>query len=265
MELNGKQVLLTGASGGIGQALALALAEKGAQLTLLGRRQEPLDALCNQLAGEGHSALAVDLNNSAARAELSYRLGDKRVDILINCAGSNQLGWLVDQSEAEIEQQIGINLLVPMLLIRQLLARLNQERALIVNIGSSFGAIGYPGYTAYSAAKFGLRGFSEALRRELSDTNTKVLYVAPRATDTALNSESVRAMNQILGNRMDSPQRVATEVIRSIERERDETYIGWPERLFVLINKLNSAPVTRAIRGQLNIIRRHAIEARSER
>ncbi|KEA62122.1 Short-chain dehydrogenase/reductase SDR [Marinobacterium lacunae] len=265
MEIDKKHVLLTGASGGIGQALALALAAKGARLTLIGRRAEPLETLCTGLSGEGHRVLTLDLNDMAARAELAQKLGEQPLDILINCAGSNQLGWLSDQTEYEIEQQLRINLLVPMLLTRQLLNRLNPKQALIVNIGSSFGAIGYPGYTAYCAAKFGLRGFSEALRRELSNTSTKVIYIAPRATDTALNSESVRAMNQILGNRMDSPETVAAVVLRSIARERTETYIGWPERLFVLINKLNSAPVTRAIRGQLEIIRRYAIEARSER
>lgn len=265
MKLDGKRVVLTGASGGIGTALASALAEKGAHLTLLGRRAEVLEKLCRELPGEGHRGVALDLSDTNARIELASRLGDEPIDILINCAGSNRLSWLCDQSEREIEQQIAINLRVPMLLIRQLLPRLNPHHAVIVNIGSSFGAIGYPGYTAYSAAKFGLRGFSEALRRELSDTATRVLYIAPRATDTELNSEAVRAMNQVLGNRMDPPRRVAAEVVRSIERERAETYIGWPERLFVMLNKLNSGPVTRVIKGQLGIIRRHAIEARSER
>jgi len=147
-----------------------------------------------------------------------------------------------------------------MLLCRELLPLLQQrEEARIINIGSTFGSIGYPGFSGYCATKFGLRGFTEALRRELDGTTTCATYVAPRATRTALNSDAVVAMNDELGTAMDDPALVADEVLRIIGRPaRQDTYIGWPEKLFVRINALFPKLVDSSMRKQLPIIRRFA-------
>ena len=131
-------------------------------------------------------------------------------------------------------------------------------RSLVVNLGSTFGSIGYPGFSAYCASKFALRGFSEALRRELADTEMKVLYIAPRATRTSMNSAQVVAMNDELNVAMDDPLEVADQVAQAIIREREELYLGWPEKLFVRLNSLLPRVVDQALRKQLPIIQRFA-------
>ena len=128
----------------------------------------------------------------------------------------------------------------------------------MINVGSTFGAIGYPGFAAYCASKFALRGFSEALRRELADTNVRVLYFAPRATRTPMNAPSVVAMNDELGVAMDDPEKVAAELLQVIRHEQEERYLGWPERLFVRLNGLLPRVVDQALRKQLPIIQRFA-------
>ncbi|MDP4916304.1 MAG: SDR family NAD(P)-dependent oxidoreductase, partial [Haliea sp.] len=90
--------------------------------------------------------------------------------------------------EAEWRQALELNLMVPMLLIQGLLAALQARQGWVVNVGSAFGSIGFPGSAAYSASKFGLRGLTEALRRELAGTGVSLHYLAPRATATEINA-----------------------------------------------------------------------------
>lgn len=127
-----------------------------------------------------------------------------------------------------------------------------------MNIGSSLGAIGYPGYSVYCASKFALRGFSEALHRELTGSGLKVLYLAPRATRTALNSEAVYALNSELGVQMDSPHWVAEQITTALIRETRWRWLGWPEALFTRLNALLPALVDKALAKQLPVIARHA-------
>ena len=131
--------------------------------------------------------------------------------------------------------------------------------AAIVNMGSTFGSIGHPGFAVYCAGKFGLRGFSEALRRELSDTSVQVYYLAPRATRTDMNSAAVVQLNKELGNAMDDPQVVVGHVLRLLTGSAGGDYfVGWPEKLFVRINGLLPAIVDRALGKQLATIKRLA-------
>ena len=123
---------------------------------------------------------------------------------------------------------------------------------------STESSIGFPGFAAYSASKFAVRGFSEALRRELSDTHVAVHYVAPRATKTALATDRVRAMNAELGVGMDTPQQVAAAILRVLCDERRELLLGAPERLFAKLNALLPALVDRSLQRQLPVVRRHA-------
>jgi short-subunit dehydrogenase len=125
-----------------------------------------------------------------------------------------------------------------------------------VFVGSTFGSIGFPGYTAYCASKFGLRGFSEALRRELADTPVQVIYVAPRATATAMNPEAVNELNQALGNTMDPPEKVAGAILEAMQKDEKRRFLGWPEKLFVVINGVLPRIVDKAMLKQLPVIRR---------
>ncbi len=103
-----------------------------------------------------------------------------------------------------------------------------------------------------------MRGFSEALRRELADSQVRVHYVAPRATRTALATDRVRAMNAELGVGMDSPSTVAAAIVRALREERRELVAGLPERMFAKVNALFPSLVDRSLKRQLGVVRRHA-------
>ena len=258
MQLTGRTAVLTGASGGIGAAMAQALSDAGVRLLLVGRRAPALQALAAQL-GVQHQALVADVASSAGRAAVHHACAalPQGLDLLINNAGVSEFGAFDTQPQALVEEQITTNLLAPMLLTQALLPALRRApRGLIVNVGSALGSLGYPGYAAYAASKFGLRGFSEALRRELADSAVGVLYLAPRATATAINSERVVALNSALGNATDAPEVVAQALLRQLREERPYLAVGGPERLFARLNALLPGLIDRAIRRQLPTIRR---------
>eukprot|EP01034_Spumella_vulgaris_P007222 gene7222-9196_t len=125
--------------------------------------------------------------------------------------------------DSDINAMLAVNISAPICLTKILLPLLKQaSSAMVVNVGSTYGSIGYPGYASYCASKFALRGFSEALRRELSDTRVGVLYVAPRATSTPMNSPAAQALNDALNANVDDPQTVASAVIRAIAGDHRE-------------------------------------------
>lgn len=259
MQVNQRRVLLTGATGGIGSAIAQTLAEQGARLILQGRNEPKLRQLLSQLAHpERHEILLADLGTPAGLQQVNHfaqRQFDthQRIDILINNAGSNRFAFLSQRKADEVEQELQLNLLTPMLLSQSAIAWLSRP-GIILNIGSTFGSIGYPGYTSYCAAKAGLHRFSEALDRELTAEEIRVLYLAPRATSTPLNSPAVIEMNQKLGNRTDTPQVVANHVLHLLENEIAAKWIGWPEKLFARLNQLLPNLVSASIRKQQRTI-----------
>jgi short-subunit dehydrogenase len=259
MQLNTSRFLMTGASGGIGQAMVAQLCASGAKLLLVGRKSTALQALVQKFPGQIQLVFA-DLRERQGRdAVLAAARDWGGLNGLINLAGVNQFALLEHQDDEAIADMIAINVTATLQLTRRVLPLLQQQpSALIVNVGSTFGSIGYPGFAAYCATKFALRGFSEALRRELADTQVKVLYVAPRATQTSMNAAAVVELNRQLKVSMDDPLAVARQIVRAIEREREELYLGWPEKLFVRLNSLLPRMVDQALRKQLPMIQRFA-------
>jgi len=248
------RAILTGASGGIGRAIAAALAPHCSELLLVGRDASRLAASA-AAAGPVARTLIADLATAAGRDAVSL----PGLNLLVNNAGAGDFAWLADQSDATLARIVETNVLAPMQLTRRLLPELaRQPEAWIVNVGSIMGYLGYPGHAAYCASKFALRGFSEALRRELADGPVRVLHLAPRATRTAMNGAGVCAMNAELGVAMDDPALVARELLRLLERPARERLLGMPEALFARLNQLLPGLVDRALRRQLPIIRRHA-------
>lgn len=264
MELNNARILLTGATGGLGQALARALAEQGADLLLAGRDEARLATCVSGIGGTGRIAISLraDLNlaeDIEKTAEAARAFG---VNVLINNAGVNAFGLYEQQDWRTVEQVMATNLIAPMQLTHALLPWLKgRERAAIVNIGSTFGSLPFPGFAAYSSAKAGLRGFSQALRRELADSDVEVIHVAPRAIDTALNSAAVNALNRDLGSKADSPQAAARQIVAALRGGRGERHFGFPERLFAWLNGCAPALIDQALKGKLAIVKRHAIHA----
>lgn len=258
-------VVITGASGGIGSAIAAALTQPGTQpgapqaarLILCGRNESMLQALAADLPAQSVEAIVTgSLTAPACRNELARCAAAKNASVLVNAMGINLPGLFDRQSDPDIGQLIDTNLCAPMLVTRELLpGLLRQPSALVVNIGSVFGTIGHPGYTAYCATKFGLRGFSEALMRELADTSVHVLHVEPRATRTAMNNGPGEELNRRLGNTEDTPRQVAAAVIDAMGNLRVRTTIGWPERFFAAVNRMAPAIVDRALRSKLGLIK----------
>jgi short-subunit dehydrogenase len=255
------RIVLTGAAGGIGSAIARRLARAGAELLLTDVRSDALECLRADLAAKRPvHTVAADVSTDAGRATIAAAARLQRCNVLINAAGVNPFGWLSEQSSTEIARAMTINAIAPLLLCQALLPLLaERQHAQIINVGSTFGSIGFPGFSAYSASKFAVRGFSEALRRELADTAIRVHYVAPRATRTPLATDRVRAMNDELGVGMDSPEEVADAIERVLRTEREELLLGRSERWFAKVNAVLPRVVDRALRRQLPIIRRHAL------
>ena len=254
--LAGKTILLTGATGGIGAEVARQLSGEGRRLILTGRSAVKLKTLQRQLAVEP-LVYCCDLTRvTEQHALLQFCQQQGGIDVLINNAGISQFGLCQQQ---QFNDLISINLLVPMQLCQLFLPVLRQRKGQIVNVGSAFGSIGHPGFTGYCATKFGLRGFTEALQRELAGSDIQVKYFAPRATETGINSSDVVQLNQQLGNSMDSPAWVAEQLIKQLKSNELRRFLGWPERIYVRLNAVFPALVDMALKSKLTLIELFAV------
>jgi short-subunit dehydrogenase len=266
MKISGSTILITGASGGIGGAIARQLAERGASLILVNRDGDKLAAFAAQLraAGGKITPLVGDLAQPGVPArvvqEALAQAGS--IDILINCAGVQNFGFFADERAADTATLFNVNTIAPIALVNAVLPHmLEKGSGQIVNLGSIFGSIGFPCFASYSASKFALRGFSEALRRELAGTGVGVTYVAPRFTKTAFNRSVVTRMADALKMNQDEPESVAASVIATIERDDRERYLGWPEKLFVRINSIFPRVVDPSLIRQVDLMRPFAAES----
>jgi short-subunit dehydrogenase len=237
------RIALTGATGGIGRETAAAFIGAGASVLLIGRSAAQLSSLSRSIqatatGSAGRIAWQVaDLGRPAQLDELVGVATEWRCNVLVHAAGVPCFGALESVDAETMRRVLDINLLAPMRLTQALLPHLRaQARAQVICLGSALGRIGLPGFSIYSASKFGLRGFAEALRRELRGTGIRVQYVGPRSTRTGFNDAAVQAYNAATGTAMDSPSRVAETLLRSLQDEAAERFIGFPERLAVRIN-----------------------------
>jgi len=263
MNLSGKRIILTGAAGGIGYRVALLLAAKGARLALVERNAPRVQEICAEINQSGGFAtpIALDLSGEGApqqaMASALQALGG--VDILINNAGIMDFTLFERHDPKRIEQVIGVNVIAPMLLVRAVLPHLlQQDSGRIVNIGSTFGSIGFPHFAAYCASKFAMRGFSEALRRELVDSQIGVTYVSPRATKTPLNDDATTRMLEETKTNMDEPEYVAAQIVLAIERDCKEHFIGQPESFFARLNGMFPRLVDNGLLKNTRIARKYA-------
>lgn len=237
------RILLTGATGGIGEAATEALLQAGAAVLMVGRSPARLSALARPLAArlqagtdrlDWHCADLTDIQCLPTLASTASAWG---CNVVVHNAGLPGFGRLESMAPTDMQALLHTNLLAPMLLTQALLPSLRtRQQAQIICMGSALGRIGLPGYTAYSASKFGLRGFAEALRRELADTPVRVQYLGPRSTRTSFNTHAVEAYNRATGTTMDTPAQVAQALVHMLESGRAETFMGFPETLAVRIN-----------------------------
>lgn len=221
IDLKGSRVLLTGATGGIGHAIARALHDRGAILTLTGRRTDVLEPLAAEI---GATAIAADLAKPAAATDLIEQAGP--VDVLIANAALPSAGQLLDFTIDQIDTNIAVNLRAPIAMARALLPQmLERGTGHIVIVGSVSGITASPGGSLYSATKFGVRGFAEGLRQDLHGTGVGVSIVMPGFVRGAgMFVES--GMRLPPGVRTVTPERVADRVVRAIQRNRGEVVVA---------------------------------------
>lgn len=254
MKIQSSSILITGASGGIGSELARELARKGARLLISGRNAAALTRLCEELraVGANITALPADLASDDGPQRLSQAAQSCGApDIVIHCAGSMSFGAFEQETIEGIDQLWRTNVIAPMQLTRALLPALKARGSgRVVFVGSIFGSIAFPLYAGYSATKYALRGFSEALRRELEGSGVGITYVAPRYTRTALNNGAPARIAEATNMAQDDPTLVARRIVDAIERDAAELYFGSAERIFTLINAWFPRLIDRALRKQ---------------
>jgi short-subunit dehydrogenase len=221
MQLSGRSVLLTGATGGIGHTLARTLHARGASLVLSGRRAEVLEPLATEVGGR---AVAADLGERADVQRLIDDCAD--VDVLIANAGLGATGNVTDLSTEQIDRALDVNLRAPMVLAQALGARMaSRGHGHIVLVSSIAGMTGSPRSSLYNATKFGLRGFGQGLRCDLRAHGVGVSVVFPGFIhDAGMFADSGVKLPFFMGT--SSPGEVADGVVRAIERNRGEVVVA---------------------------------------
>ncbi len=221
MQIAGSNVLLTGATGGIGQAIARALAKRGASLVLSGRRSEVLESLAAETGGR---ALAVDLAVPSEVERLVREAGE--IDILVANAGLPASGPLDSFSVEEIDRALMVNLRAPIALAHALTpAMVAKRRGHVVFISSLAGKATTPGTLVYNATKFGLRGFAGGLRADLRQSGVGVSAVFPGfISDAGMFADANIELPTGVGT--STPEQVASAVVAAIEKNRGEVDVA---------------------------------------
>ena len=218
-DLNNKNALITGASGGIGSAIARKLHAAGAKVALSGTRQEPLESLANDL-GERAYILPCNLNDMAAVEALPKQAIDAlgSLDILVNNAGITRDNLFMRMSDEEWQSVINVNLTATMKLCKGALRGMMKSRwGRIINISSVVGATGNPGQGNYAASKAGMVGMSKSLAYEVASRGITVNVVAPgfiatAMTDKLADDRKEAILAQIPAGRMGAAEDIASAV-----------------------------------------------------
>lgn len=239
MEIRGKTVLLTGATGGLGRAIARELADRGATLVLSSRSAEQLDELALALPGEGHRRIVSDLAEPGAADELVAQAGE--VDVLIANAGLGANGSIEDFSAQEIERVVRVNLEAPIRTVRTVVPGMRERGSGHVVFVSSLAGKAATAKTAlYTATKAGLRGFAIALRQDVAGDGVGVTTVCPGfVREAGMFARSGRRPPMNLGTT--TPEAVAAATVDAIERNRAEVDVA-PLRQRLLANFAGRRP-----------------------
>ena len=240
--MSGRVVIVTGASSGIGEATARAFARSGDRVVLTARRAERLEQLAAELPGSlavpGDLSKIEDITRIVADALRTY----SRIDVLVNNAGIARYDWLERLRDDAIRTEILVNLVAPVLLTKAVLPAMQaQGRGVIINVNSVGGLAGAPSMSIYNAAKFGLEGFSEALRREVRPQGIRVCAVYPAGvTGTEFGQKGERdnlAVTTPAWLRVTADQ-VAAAIVGLADRPRPRVVMPWALTVPILVNAL---------------------------
>jgi short-subunit dehydrogenase len=250
-----RRALVTGASSGIGRALAVELARHGADLVLFARREERLAEVAKQVGALGRRAVIVagDVTDPSARHRAldASRTELGGLDILVNNAGVAAHGRFAEATPERIRPIMEVNFFAPVEFIREAIPLLRAGvQPLIVNVGSILGERGSPHKSEYSASKFALHGFSEAVRPELARLGIEVLVVAAGPTETEHFNVLLEGTADLpWGNPPRQPaEDAAGAIVRAIERGRRMVVTGWRGRLLLLADRLFPGALDRVMR-----------------
>lgn len=258
LDFTGKTIWITGASSGIGAALARALSARGARLILSARTADKLDAVrlgCS--SPDQHLCLIMDLADPSSIAAAWCRLQEmpRRVDILINNAGMTQRARVVETKMEVYRRLLEVNFLAAVDLTRKVLpGMLEQGAGQIVAVSSLMGKFASPQRSGYAAAKHALQGFMDALRAEVHDAGIRVLVASPGFVNTDISRHALRGDGTPHG-KMDPSQaaaisadKCAEQIVTAMAAGRDEVFPGGKERVGLLLNRLSPALLRRVMR-----------------
>lgn len=241
MKIQGKTALITGASRGIGRAIAIELASNGAHcLILVARDVQRLTEVAIEVEALGTQAVVlpldltqtVEVNVAIAQAWRTHG----PIHLLINCAGvAHQASFLQAQLK-QVQEEIDINL-IGMYTITHFIARrmAAKREGRIVNVSSLMGKLAAPTMATYSATKFAILGFTQALRGELAPHNVRVIALLPSLTET----DMVRDLRWFKWVIPMSPRQVAKSLVQGLQRESPEILVGWQSHLAVWCARLS--------------------------
>lgn len=240
MNLQGKVALITGASRGIGRAIAVELAQQGVQrLILVARDRQKLREVAEEIEAMGVQAttLAIDLTQvtevNIAIAQLWRSYGP--IHLLINCAGVAYQNSFLRSKLPQLQEELSVNLLGMYTLTSLIAKRMaSQRQGTIINVSSLMGKVAAPTMATYSATKFAILGFTQALRRELAEYNIQVKALLPSLTDT----DMVRDFKLFRWVIPMTPQQVAKALVIGLEKDAPEILVGWQSHLAVWCQRL---------------------------
>lgn len=246
-DVMGKVVVVTGASSGIGAATARAFGQAGARVVVAARRLDRLEALAAEIEALGHGAQALAVAADLGRREDCERLVEHamgrfgQIDVLFNNAGIGRIDWLEKLDPVrDIEAQVRVNLLGVLHTTRLVLPHMQAQRGgHIINMASMSGLVATPTYSIYAACKFAVRGFSEALRREVAPWNILVSVLYPGGVATEFGEHAgIRRKTTVTTPKfmLLTAEQVAAAVVGLVRRPRRELIITWPFRITAWLN-----------------------------
>ncbi len=257
MELAGRTALLTGATGGLGRAIAKALTARGVSVVLSARKSEALEELAAALGGEGHRVVVADLAEPGAAERLAAEAGE--VDILVANAGLPAAGWLAEFTPEQVMRALRVNLEAPMLLARALFpSMIERGGGQLVFVSSLSGKAASPRSSIYNATKFGLRGFALGLRSDLTSRGVGVSLVSPGfVREAGMFADSGAKPPPGMGTA--TPEQVGDAVIKAIERDKVELAVApLPQRALAHFGMVSPRV---AVRAQSGAVGQKAAEA----